>query len=207
MLAQKCSFQSIAKTLGRNVSTISREVGSGSCSQYTYRAEKAQNRAVRNSRKRRGGKYVLNDSVKLKRYVYRQLRLKWSPVQIAEMLEKDYPTDTTMRISPEAIYTCYRYLSGAFSPKISGHRACFLILISREHLPLRCLNFGLQSVNGFVRRRMSIPFNHSLACAVVLNPLSDLSRALKCELKSSMRFVLLGQLAIVLYANNAFRRR
>lgn len=96
MLAQKCSFQSIAKTLDRNVSTISREVGAGSCNQYTYRAEKAQNRAIRNSRKRRGGKYAFDDNIRLKRYVFRKLRLQWSPVQIAEMLEKDYPTDTTM---------------------------------------------------------------------------------------------------------------
>ena len=109
MLAQKCSFQSIAKTLGRNVSTVSREVAAGSCNQYTYRAEKAQKRAVRNSRKRRSGRYALDGSVKLKRYVYGKLRLKWSPVQIAETLEKDYPTNTSMRISPEAIYT-YLYV-------------------------------------------------------------------------------------------------
>jgi len=109
MLAQKCSFQSIAKTLGRNVSTVSREVRAGSCNQYTYRAEKAQNRALRNSRKRRGGKYALNDNIRLKRYVFRKLRLQWSPLQIAEMLKKNYPTDTTMRISPESIYT-YLYV-------------------------------------------------------------------------------------------------
>lgn len=109
LLAQKCSFQHIARTLRRNVSTISREVGAGSCNQYTYRAETGQNRAVRNSRKRRSGKYALDNSVKLKRYVYRKLRLKWSPVQIAETLESEYPTDTTMRISPEAIYT-YLYV-------------------------------------------------------------------------------------------------
>jgi IS30 family transposase len=109
MLAQKCSFQTIAKTLDRNVSTISREVGAGSCNQYTYRAEKAQNRAIRNSRKRRGGKYSLDGNIRLKLYVFRKLRLQWSPVQIAEMLEKDYPTDTTMRLSPESIYT-YLYV-------------------------------------------------------------------------------------------------
>lgn len=109
MLAQKCSFQSIAKSLGRKASTISREVGAGSCNQYTYRAGKAQARAVRNSSKRKGGKYVLDDNLRLKRYVYRKLRKKWSPTQIAEILKKDYPTDMTMRISPEAIYT-YLYV-------------------------------------------------------------------------------------------------
>jgi len=109
MLAQKCSFQNIAKSLGRRVSTISREVSAGSCNRYTYRASKAEARALRNSRKRKAGKHLLNANLRLKRYVYRKLRLKWSPVQIAETLEIDYPTDMTMHISPEAIYT-YLYV-------------------------------------------------------------------------------------------------
>jgi len=105
LLAQKCSFQSIAKSLGRHVSTISREIAAGSCNKYTYRATKAQARAVRNSRKRKAGKYNLDDNLQLKRYVYCKLRLKWSPDQIAKMLKKDYPMDMTMRIVPESIYT------------------------------------------------------------------------------------------------------
>ena len=109
MLAQDCSFQLIAKTLERFASTISREVTGGSCNKYTYRASRAQARSIRNSRKRKAGKFVLDSHLRLKRYVYRKLRLKWSPVQIAEMLKKDYPTDMTMRISPEAIYT-YLYV-------------------------------------------------------------------------------------------------
>ena len=55
MLSQKCSFRSIAKMLDRNVSTISREVNAGGCNKYTYRAVKAQNRARRNSSKRKSG--------------------------------------------------------------------------------------------------------------------------------------------------------
>jgi len=109
MLAQKCSFQNIAQSLGRRASTISREVSAGSCNRYTYRASKAEARALRNSRKRKAGKHLLNANLRLKRYVYRKLRLKWSPVQIAETLEIDYPTDMTMHISPEAIYT-YLYV-------------------------------------------------------------------------------------------------
>ncbi len=109
MLVQGCFLREIGRTLGRNVSSISREVRAGNCNQYTYRANRAQARSVRNSRKRKSGKYVLDDRLRLKRYVYRKLRLKWSPVQIAETLEKDYPTDVTMRISPEAIYT-YLYV-------------------------------------------------------------------------------------------------
>lgn len=109
MLSQNCSFHNIAKMLGRNVSTISREINAGSCNKYTYRAVKAQNRARRNSSKRKAGKHKLNDRPALWKYIRKKLKKKWSPKQIAEELEKDYPLDMTMRISPEAIYT-YIYI-------------------------------------------------------------------------------------------------
>lgn len=109
MLSQNCSFHNIAKKLGRNISTISREINAGSCNKYTYRAVKAQSRARRNSSKRKAGKYKLNDGPALWKYIRRKLKKKWSPRQIAEELEKDYPLDMTMRISPEAIYT-YIYI-------------------------------------------------------------------------------------------------
>jgi len=105
MLSQKCTFRSIARALNRNVSTISREIGGGSGNQYTYRAIKAQNRARRNSAKRKSGQYKLNDNPILWTYIIKKLKKKWSPRQIAEELELDYPLDMTMRISPEAIYS------------------------------------------------------------------------------------------------------
>jgi len=105
MLAQNCSFQDIARQLGRYASTVSREVGGGSCNKHTYRAAKAQNRARRNVSKRKSGKFRLNGEQDLKRYICKKLKLKWSPVQIAEELEKDYPDNMEMRISPESIYT------------------------------------------------------------------------------------------------------
>ena len=39
----------------------------------------------------------------------KNLRQKWSPIQIAELLKKQYTTDMTMRISHETIYT-YLYV-------------------------------------------------------------------------------------------------
>jgi len=108
-LSQKCSFRSIAEALGRNISTISREINAGSCNKYTYRAIKAQNRARRNSSKRKAGKYKLNGQSELWKYIRKKLKKKWSPRQIAEELEKDYPLDMAMRISPEAIYS-YIYI-------------------------------------------------------------------------------------------------
>ena len=104
MLAQDYSLNDIAKKLDRYASTISREILSGSCNKYTYRAGKAQRRAARNSRQRKKGNKILNNELRLKRYVYRKLRKKWSPAQIAKELKKDYPADMAMRIAPETIY-------------------------------------------------------------------------------------------------------
>jgi len=104
MLAQNCSLNDIAKSLSRYASTISREILLGSCNKHTYRAGKAQRRAVRNASKRRANKRILDDHLKLKRYIYKKLRKKWSPDQIAKELPMDYPEDMTMRIAPETIY-------------------------------------------------------------------------------------------------------
>lgn len=104
MLAQNCSLNDIAKSLSRYTSTISREIRLGNCNKYTYRAGKAQKRSVRNASKRKANKRILNDHLKLKRYIYRKLRKKWSPEQIAKELSVDYPEDMTMSIAPETIY-------------------------------------------------------------------------------------------------------
>lgn len=106
MLSQKCSYSAIAKTLGRHLSTISREINAGGGNKYAYRAITAQNRAKRNASKRRFGKHRLKDNKELWLYICKKSKKKkWSPRQIAEELKKDYPKDMTMRISPEAIYT------------------------------------------------------------------------------------------------------
>jgi len=105
ILSQRYSLSNIAKALGRHTSTISREISLGSCNKYTYRASKAQDRAKRNASKRKSGKYRLNDSPRLWSYIRKKLKKKWSPRQIVEELEIDYPLDMTMRITPETIYT------------------------------------------------------------------------------------------------------
>lgn len=109
MLARRSTLRNIAKALVRNVSTISREVAAGSCNKYTYRAQKAQGRSTRNMRQRKAGNFLLEGNSQLKEYVYEKLRRKWSPIQIAELVKKQYPTNTTMRISHETIYT-YLYV-------------------------------------------------------------------------------------------------
>ena len=135
LLSQQYSFHGIAKLLGRNVSTISREIRAGSCSRYTYRAVKAQHRAKRNSAKRKSGKHKLNGNQTLWVYIRQKLKKKWSPRQIAEELEKDYSVDMTMRISPEAIYT-YIYVlpRGALKKELT---ACLRQNHKRRHTQSR----------------------------------------------------------------------
>ena len=109
MLAQNCSLNRIARSLGRRVSTISREIRAGNYSQSTYRAGRSQRRAERNSSKRKENKRKIDFDQKLKQYIHKKLRLKWSPAQIAKELKKDYPLEMNMHIAPEAIYT-YLYV-------------------------------------------------------------------------------------------------
>lgn len=74
MLASRKTLRTIAKKLGRSVSTISREIRAGSCNKYTYRAKRAQDRSSRNMRKRNAGNYLLDKHARLKAYVFEHLR-------------------------------------------------------------------------------------------------------------------------------------
>jgi len=102
-LSQGYSPSKIAKKLGREISTITREINKGGCNKYIYRAGKADRRAKRNSSKRKAGKCKLDKYPELKNYVYDRLRIEWSPEQIAKTLKKEYSGD--MYISPETIYS------------------------------------------------------------------------------------------------------
>jgi len=105
LLVQGHSFQDIARTFGRSVSTISREVNAGGCNRYTYRATRAHRRAKRKSRQRKLWQRKLLLEPQLRRYIHAKLRLKWSPEEIARKMAKEYPNDMTMRVSPESIYS------------------------------------------------------------------------------------------------------
>ena len=108
-LVMGLSIRDIAVDLARAPSTISREVSKGSVSRDTYRAHRAQKRALRNAKNRRERKHKLMVKPELREYVYAKLRKKWSPEQIAQTLRKMYPLNETMRISHEAIYS-YLYV-------------------------------------------------------------------------------------------------
>lgn len=102
-LAQGESVSVIARHLGRAVSTVSGEVNRNS-GKSGYRAFSAGNRAKEHASSRKHGKSRLKNEDGLRRYVVEKLTKRWSPREIVTRMKEEYPTDTTMRISHEAIY-------------------------------------------------------------------------------------------------------
>ncbi|MBU1091322.1 IS30 family transposase [Patescibacteria group bacterium] len=98
----------IACATGRDASTIGREIRRGNfIYQFLpdhYRAEDGELCArIRKQIPKKPRRLDTNEQ--LRNYVFEKLKLYWSPEQIAESLKRDYPEDTTMRISHESIYS------------------------------------------------------------------------------------------------------
>lgn len=98
------TFEDIGRAVGRNKSTISREVSRKGMDRMTYRALKAEKHAHK-QKKKQGRKRKLDKNPELKRIVLEKLQKKWSPMQIASTLKTDYASDMKMQISHEAIYS------------------------------------------------------------------------------------------------------
>jgi len=98
------SINNIAKKLGRNKSTISREInGKPPTGMDKYDADIAHRKALERITKR-GNISILKRNKELRKYVIEKLKLGWSPEQISLRLSIDYEKDKNMRISHEAIY-------------------------------------------------------------------------------------------------------
>jgi len=98
------SFTYIAARLGRSVSTISREVKNNCKYKRCYRVIRADSKA-KDIRCRQKQPKRIEINQELRNYVLDRLRIKWSPEEIAKRLKVDYPSNMTMRISHESIYT------------------------------------------------------------------------------------------------------
>jgi IS30 family transposase len=113
------SIRSIAVSLGRAPSTISREIlrngGPGS-----YRASRADQAAWDRARRPRLCKLVQNRA--LARLVASKLCLEWSPEQIAGWLKRTYPNDATYQVSHETIYrSLFIQARGALKKELMAH--------------------------------------------------------------------------------------
>ena len=102
-LANKQPFAEIARQLGRATSTISREIYRNS-GQTGYRAFGARKRAQIAASSRRAGKSKIAKDKRLRDYIHKSIEKEWSPEEISERIQIEYPMDMAMRISHEAIY-------------------------------------------------------------------------------------------------------
>ena len=95
------SLRSIASSLGRAPSTVSRELrrNGGRC---RYRANQADQAAWDRAKRPKSCKLVENRA--LARVVASKLQLEWAPDQIAGWLKRTYPGNEAMQVSHETIY-------------------------------------------------------------------------------------------------------
>jgi len=101
-LAAGRSCRQIAVGLGRDPSTVSREVAANG-GRAGYRAWRADQRADQMGRRPRPTK--LSQRPALVAAVELLLEMCWSPEQIAARLPDEFPDDLEMRVSHETIYT------------------------------------------------------------------------------------------------------
>jgi IS30 family transposase len=94
------TFSAIAKGLGRQLSTVSREVAANG-GRGAYRAWRAHQRARQCARRPKPRKLA---SVPLADQVTQWLSRWWSPQEIARRLRIDHPDDPMMWVSHETIY-------------------------------------------------------------------------------------------------------
>jgi IS30 family transposase len=121
LLSEKKSRTFIAKRLNRSKSTITRElkkwIGKPS-DKYKYSADLADWNAKDDYLNKRNLDKI-STYKSLKRYVYRGLLNEWSPEQIAGKIKLEYPGNSIMSISHEAIYThIYNHNQGKFKRKL-----------------------------------------------------------------------------------------
>jgi len=104
------SLRSIARRLGRDPSTISREVKRGRVDRkHGYRPVPAHKLAYKRARRPKPTKLSCNKP--LRRRVIGDLEKFWSPQQISKQLQADFSDDKGMQISHETIYKCI-YVQG-----------------------------------------------------------------------------------------------
>ena len=113
------SIRSIASTLGRSPSTISRELRRNGGRRH-YRANVADEAAWSRSHRPKTCKLAHNRA--LAGIVAKKLQLQWSPRQIAGWLKRTYPDDETYQVSHETIYrTLFIQARGALKKELLQH--------------------------------------------------------------------------------------
>ncbi len=126
------SVRSIAASLGRSPSTVSREINRNGGRQR-YRANKAEQAAWDRAHRPKSCKLVQNRA--LARVVASKLKKLWSPNQIAGWLKHRYPDDENFQVSHETIYrSLFIQARGALKKELLQHlRRTRAMRRSRHH--------------------------------------------------------------------------
>jgi len=126
------SIRSIAASLGRAPSTVSREINRNG-GWRGYRANKADQAAWDRAQRPKTCKLVQNRA--LARIVVSKLKKLWSPAQIAGWLKHRYPDDENFQVSHETIYrSLFIQARGALKKELLQHlRRTRAMRRSRHH--------------------------------------------------------------------------
>ena len=113
------SRRSIAESLGRAPSTVSREIRRNG-GPRRYRASQADQAAWDRARRPKRCKLVENRA--LARVVASKLKLHWSPDQVTGWLKRTYPDDENYQVSHETIYrSLFIQARGALKKELLQH--------------------------------------------------------------------------------------
>lgn len=144
-LAQNKSRKEIAQLLGRDQSTIWRELNRNSSPEYkSYLAHRAQERAAQ--RRKKASKRPRLKNEQIVSYVTDKLSIGWSPELIAGRIKIDHPG---LSISYEAIY---QYI---YHPK-TENRDELIVCLRRSHRKRRKKGIGRKTRKTKIPNRISI---------------------------------------------------
>lgn len=138
-------LKDIAQVIGRNKSTVSRELSRNRAPIYNvYLPHKADARAK--ERKQQAGKRSRLKDPMIERYIIAKLKLGWSPEQIAGRLSKDHPH---LSISHEAIYQ-YIY------DKETRKKTDLTVYLARVHRKRKFFGQSHRHTKSHIPNRVSI---------------------------------------------------
>jgi len=145
MLSEEKKLSEIAKVLGRDKSTISRELNRNSSPEYKlYLSHRAQQRA--DEKRKQAGKRPRLKSERIISYVHTKLKEGWSPEQISGRITIDQPERS---ISYEAIY---QYI---YHPETEG-RQDLIQCLRRAHRKRKNKGIGRKQRKTKIPNRVSI---------------------------------------------------
>jgi IS30 family transposase len=145
------SARSIAKSLGRAASTVSREINRNG-GRWHYWASRADQAAWERAQRPKPCKLLVNRV--LGRIVAQKLRVLWSPEQIAGWLKCTYPDEESHQVSHETIYrSLFIQARGALKKELLQHLRRKRSMRRSRHNALRDSGLGQITDTVSIRER------------------------------------------------------